>query len=176
MPLLEIVLYLGPPSGLRDFYNLPLFGDSLPALHMASRLGFGDMVKLLLEVCAVNETDGDGYTALHHAAEKGHLEVAKILSNAKGVKAERVSNLNCTPLCLAAINGHEHIVSLLIEKRAKFKSKDNGGWTPHLWAARNGHEAVMKLLLEKGANLESKSDTGQTPLWCAIENEHSVRM
>jgi ankyrin repeat protein len=174
MPLLQIVLDLEPRSGLRNFYNLPLIGGSLPALHVASRFGFDDVVKLLLEVCAVNEIDEEGYTALHHAAEKGHLEVAKMLSNARGARVERLSNLNRTLLCLAAISGHEQIVLLLIDKRAKYKAKDNNGLAPLLLAAINGHKAVVKLLLEKGADLESKTNSGQTPLSLAAENGHEA--
>ncbi len=51
-------------------------------------------------------------------------------------------------LHLAAENGQEAVVRLLLEKGAELESKDKkNGRTPLLWAARNGHEAVVKLLL-----------------------------
>jgi ankyrin repeat protein len=169
MPLLKIVLDLGPRYGLKDFYNLPPIGDSLPTLHVASRLGFEDVIELLLEVCAVNEIDEEGYTALHHAAEKGNLEIAKLISNAKGAKIERQSNLGFTPLCLAAMGGYEQIVSLLIKSGAKFTADDEKGWTPILYAASNGHEAVVELLLKEGADF-----TNPMLLQSAVENGHEA--
>ena len=80
-----------------------------------------------------------------------------------------------TPLLWAAIQGHEAVVKLLLEKGAELESKDNiNGRTPLSWAAIQGHEAVVKLLLEKGAQLESKDDFGQTPLSWAAENGHEA--
>jgi ankyrin repeat protein len=172
IPLLEIVLHLEPRYGLKDICNLPVIGDSMPALHVASRLGFEDVVKLLLEICAVNTTDEEGYTALHHAADKGHLEVTMLLLS---VKVDIQSNHTCTPLWLAATNGQEQIVSLLIQRRTNLKIRDTVyGQTPLSRAAENGHEAVVKLLLEKGANLESKDWFDQTPLSLAARNGHEA--
>jgi ankyrin repeat protein len=57
---------------------------------------------------------------------------------------------------LAAENGHEAVIKLLLEKNADLESKDKNGQTPLLLAAENGHKAVIKLLLEKNADLEYK--------------------
>ena len=57
-----------------------------------------------------------------------------------------------TPLSLAAKNGHEAIVKLLLEKGAKLETKDKyQSRMPLLWAAEKGHNAVVKLLPEEGA-------------------------
>jgi ankyrin repeat protein len=175
IPLLEIVLDLETRYGLNDICNLPVIGGSMPALHVASRLGFEDVVKLLLKICEVNTIDGEGYSALHHAADKGHLAVTMLLSNAKGVKVDIESNDKCTPLWLAIANGHEQIVYLLIQKRAKFKIRDKAsGSTPLSWAAGNGHEAVVRLLLEKGFDANFKDFDSQTPLSRALWNGHEA--
>jgi ankyrin repeat protein len=58
-------------------------------------------------------------------------------------------------LC-AALNRHEAIIKLLLEKGADVEAKVEDGWTPLLWAAEKGYETIVKLLVEKGANVESK--------------------
>jgi ankyrin repeat protein len=71
-----------------------------------------------------------------------------------------------TGVNLAAANGHEAVVKLLVEKGTELESKDNQySRTPLLWAAMDGHEAVVKLLVDKGAELESKDNQySRTPL------------
>jgi ankyrin repeat protein len=67
---------------------------------------------------------------------------------------------------VAAENGHEAVVQLLLETgKVDVESKNNCGLTPLWAAAENGHEAVVQLLLKTGkVNVESKHDYGQTPL------------
>ena len=65
---------------------------------------------------------------------------------------------------MACQNGHEAIVSLLLEKGADVNAKNNDGWTPLHWASENGHEAIVSLLLEKGADVNAKDNDGETPL------------
>ncbi|RMZ91406.1 hypothetical protein DV736_g1357, partial [Chaetothyriales sp. CBS 134916] len=79
-----------------------------------------------------------------------------------------------TPLSWAALQGHEVVVKLLLEKGAELDSKDEYGETPLSWAALQGHEVVVKLLLEKGAELDSKSKSGQTPLSWAAQGGHEA--
>jgi ankyrin repeat protein len=69
-----------------------------------------------------------------------------------------------TPLSSAAVNGHDHIVKLLINKGAEFDSKDDDGRTPLSSAAENGHAVVVKLLLKKGASFESNAENDQIDL------------
>jgi len=56
-----------------------------------------------------------------------------------------------TQLSLAAQNGHETVVRLLLEREdVEVNSReDKGGVTPLSWAACNGHEAAVRLLLER---------------------------
>jgi ankyrin repeat protein len=175
IPLLKIVLSVNTGRGPGDFYDLPLVGGSLPALHTASRLGYEDVVKLLLKVCAVGKQDDQKYTPLHHAAENGHYEVVKLLSSAKGVRIDTMSAEHLTPLLLAIINGHTQIASMLMEKGARHELKDNKGLTPLSHAARRCHNAIIELLIEKGAKIESKDNTSRTPLsWAASNGDEAA--
>ncbi|KAE8384965.1 hypothetical protein BDV23DRAFT_176621 [Aspergillus alliaceus] len=154
-PLLSIALAAGP--ALQRVCDLPLIGGRLPALHVASKLGYGSSIKILLNICNINVPDGEGYTALHHAASRGHVEICQLLLSAKRVKVDAPSKSRCTPLWLAASNGHEEVVSLLTEKQSNIEAKGaSSNQTPLSKATRNGHYAVVQLLLEKGADLESK--------------------
>ncbi|KAI8906913.1 ankyrin repeat protein, partial [Gorgonomyces haynaldii] len=59
----------------------------------------------------INQKDTFGMTALHYAAEEGHLEIVRLLLQ-KGALAS-VSNHGETPLQLAQDNGHSEICKLL---------------------------------------------------------------
>ncbi|RYP39454.1 hypothetical protein DL767_002188 [Monosporascus sp. MG133] len=85
---------------------------------------------------------------LLRAAREGQNQVFELLY-------ENRANLNTadgdgrTPLSLAAMNGHEAIVKLLLEaEKVDVDWKDNCHQTPLSLAAMNGHEAVVKLLLK----------------------------
>ena len=52
-----------------------------------------------------------------------------------------------TALHRASANGHELVVRLLLQHKAKFVSNASGN-TPLHWAAANGHEKVIKILMD----------------------------
>jgi ankyrin repeat protein len=171
-PLLSIARAAGP--NLLRVCNVPVIGEGLPALHIASKLGYETMVRSLLGFCNANVLDLQGYTALHHTASRGHIKICQLLLSAQGIKVNAPSNSQQTALSQAARNGHNAVVKLLLGIGAEFDSQDVDSRTPLLWAARNGHEAVVKLLIEKGANLEAKDEWGRTPLSWAARNGHEA--
>jgi ankyrin repeat protein len=75
---------------------------------------------------------------------------------------------------LAAWNGHEAVVKVLLEKNANVETISVSGRTPLSLAALDGHEAVVKVLLEKNANIEIKDTDGRTPLSLAAWNGHEA--
>jgi ankyrin repeat protein len=83
-----------------------------------------------------------------------------------------------TPLSLAAENGHEDVVSvLLLNDSVNINNKDIRYLrTPLSWAAGNGHYGVVKLLLAKSeVEPDSKDSGGRTPLsWAAANGHDSV--
>jgi ankyrin repeat protein len=81
-----------------------------------------------------------------------------------------------TPLCLAAGNGHDAVVRLLINTPGiDLNARDSGSQTPLSLAAENGHDAVVQLLINTpGIDLNARDKHGQTPLSSAANNGRDV--
>ena len=85
--------------------------------------GYPNIVRFLITSGAkVDLKSDDGMTALHLAAQNGHLE--------------------CTHIILGANNLPRNHINV----------KDDGGWTPLVWACEHKHEAVIRYLIEQGAD------------------------
>lgn len=97
-------------------------------LMVASRMGYTDIVKLLLMKYSTNIDcqDDYGWTALMWAALKNHLEVAELLV-AYGADVNKRNNTGQTPLMIANSQGHKDMVGFLIKHKADvsmLKSED----------------------------------------------------
>ena len=94
-------------------------GGTTP-LMIASALQNYSSVKLLLKEGAnVNAQDSKGDTVLHNTAEKGDTEMLKeLLSGANHPNLECANLYGCTPLHLAAQNGHLKTADILLSKGA----------------------------------------------------------
>jgi ankyrin repeat protein len=129
----------------------------------------------------VNAARGDGLTALHAAAERGHLDVAKLLISA-GAELDAGTRIGrYTPLHLAGRGGHGRVVGALVEAGADVNATtSNTGVTPvHLAAAAVGGETSVATLLDHGADVNAReASSGQTPLMFAAAYDRSaaVRM
>ena len=68
------------------------------------------------------------YTALHNAAQKGHVYVVKVLiQNSADVNA--VQKIKCTALHSAAQGGHVDIAKVLLENGADVNAVQKESWT-----------------------------------------------
>jgi ankyrin repeat protein len=54
-------------------------------------------------------------------------------------------------LLIAAENGHEKVVKVLLDSGAEKEAKEKGGRTALHIAAQKGHERIVTLLQESGA-------------------------
>jgi hypothetical protein len=63
-----------------------------------------------------------------------------------------------SPLCVAAKEGHLEVVSVLLNRGASVRQKDELGWPPIRYAAHHGHPEVLELLLTQATTLSSDED------------------
>ncbi|WP_153100307.1 ankyrin repeat domain-containing protein [Paraburkholderia hayleyella] len=116
-----------------------------------------------------NQSDSDGMPLLVLAArEKSNKVAAALLANPK-THPGAVDRADQNALMLAALNGDEALVQLLLSKGADVNKT---GWTPLHYAAANGHDAIVKLLLARSAQVDALSPNGTTPLMMAARGGH----
>ncbi|MCJ1314070.1 hypothetical protein MMC25_007750 [Agyrium rufum] len=152
-------------TGQVEVNSKDIWGSS--PLHKAAEEGNARIVKLLLDTGKM-ELDIEtrrGVTPLSIAAHYGHeavvrllLDTEKVDLNSQSKKATRYKKWKWrvsyerpengqTPLILAATEGHEAVVRLLLDTgKVDIDMEDDKGWTAMLWAKENGHEAVVELL------------------------------
>lgn len=147
-----------------------------PILHAANK-GCTTMIKLLLhhEVLKVCQSNSDGHTALHLAAQNGYEEITRLLLDRMPdiMARDRVGR---TALHLASLNEHSRIVEILvqIEPGPDIGTQDDHGDTPLRLASKKGHTSVVELLLECGARVDSTGTDHHTALYSAIFNGHEA--
>jgi ankyrin repeat protein len=107
---------------------------------------------LLFHNAQVDLTSSKG-TPLCVAAEKGYLEIVKMLLHC-GADVNTIRLIdNATPLCLAANNGHSAVVSTLLNHGASVEHEVEPGYTAIAYAYQNSHTAIVKILRERGAKV-----------------------
>ncbi|GFR27575.1 ankyrin-3 [Trichonephila clavata] len=132
-------------------------------LHLAATTGSKKIIILLLNsveehgghdklrrymniLIYVDEKNLSGYTALHSAVMKGHLDIVKILLE-KGADVKLTFDHSSHPLHLAAVSGNVDIVKCLLQHGAAVNCVNNFGETPlHKAAAFNACEVIDFLL------------------------------
>jgi ankyrin repeat protein len=134
-----------------------------------------------------------GYTALHLAAQEGHLDIVKLLLE-KGAdpnlltsrSQRRTTPLNLcpahatyrtdcagrsqrrtTPLNLCTIKNRIDVARMLLDAKADPNIGNKYGWTALHNVSDRSYLEFMKMLLDSGANIEARNERGCTPLHCA---------
>lgn len=112
---------------------------------------------------------------LLEAARVGCEAFVRVLFE-EGADVAAKNEFGWTALSLAATNGHDAVVRLLL-KEANVQSlltKDENRSTALHWAAKEGHDTIVQLLLEYGANIAAKNELGWTALSIAASNGHDA--
>ncbi|EER25928.1 ankyrin repeat containing protein [Coccidioides posadasii C735 delta SOWgp] len=135
----------------------------VPPLCLAARRGCWELVEDLLSLSFdINAQDQEGRTGMFFAAEWGHYDTVRCLLDYNAALGP--NNLNQSPLWIAAANGHNTVVELLLENGANPEQQDIGGCSPLWIAAANQHEATVRMLLGRNADVNSRNIDGDTPL------------
>lgn len=133
--------------------------SSLNSLLQTNRF-FAVLLTPLLHRLAVE--DKDTLPALKWAAFRGYAPLVQLLlKHGHDIDTGRDLGLGNTPLCLAALCGHNEAFQILLENGAK------GDTRVLLIAAKNGQDTMVRLLLEKRGpdlNIDGKDEQGNTPL------------
>ncbi|MDR2934106.1 MAG: ankyrin repeat domain-containing protein [Rickettsiales bacterium] len=103
--------------------------------------------------------------SLYAAADKGNkTEVIQLLNN--GVNVDEKCQTSCkgwTPLMIAAAEGHEEIVDILVEHKANPNAQNAFGRTALQYATRYNFYSIAESLLKAGANPNIKSNETPQP-------------
>ncbi|KAF7119725.1 hypothetical protein RHSIM_Rhsim13G0205500 [Rhododendron simsii] len=123
----------------------------------------------------VNEVNELGETAVFTAAEKGHVEVVKVLlpyTTKEGIAAKNRSGFDA--LHIAASKGHQAIVQILLDHDPVLsKTVAQSNATPLVSAASRGHINVVNELLSKDSSLlEISRSNGKNALHLAARQGH----
>ncbi|EFN76067.1 BCoR-like protein 1 [Harpegnathos saltator] len=118
-------------------------------LHRAARLGYTDVAAYCLEKLnnIPSPKDNAGYTPLHEACSKGHLEIAKLLL-AYGANVSESANGGIRPLHEAAENGVTELVRLLLSYGADPLLATYSGQTPMMLAVDTEAHAILEQHLD----------------------------
>jgi ankyrin repeat protein len=123
---------------------------------------------LLKEKVDVNSAQGDGTTALHWAAYRDDLEMAKLLIQAGANVKARTRLGDMTALHLASTNGSGAMIGLLLKSGADANTPNGNGTTPLMMAAAAGKTEAISALLDSGADPNARDKNhGQTAVMFA---------
>ena len=149
--------------------------DFFSPIHEAAESGHNDILSYLLSESIgfdKNELTSHGSHILHLAAYRGKESTVKFIIDKYDISVDiRTTNSKCTPLILAARNGHLDIVKLLIEEyNAEINAFDYSGSTAlHRASGWNQPHIIEYLVCDAGADMEIKrNDDGYTSLMLSV--------
>mmetsp|Transcript_87694 Transcript_87694/g.151991 ORF Transcript_87694/g.151991 Transcript_87694/m.151991 type:complete len:609 (+) Transcript_87694:74-1900(+) len=146
-------------------------------LLVAAFNGHVDVVEAILERSVDVEQRGPcGGTALYVAAQEGRQHVVEFLIQ-KGAKIDTRcdGDGNLTPSLIAAMQGHDDLVRLLVKAKGDLGVRTGKGSSLAIMAARHGRMNVLQLLVELGGPklLEDQDTEGLSVMGASKLGRHT---
>lgn len=130
-----------------------LFAVGYTTLHKAAADNSLSGIKFFLSLRGhkkinKNALDNHGMSALHHAAEKGHVDSIRYLISDAGMKVNLRSSYGNTPLMLAVKENRVDAIKVLCELQADITLENNCGYTCFHFAAESNRAAAVRAIGE----------------------------
>lgn len=113
-------------------------------------------------------SDVAGTTILMTAAANGNARLVEtlLILRANILKNNKYGE---SALALAALNGHQEIVRILVEAGARINAS---GWGALHYAVFNGQADIVRYLVEQGGDVNARAPNHHTALMLAARNGH----
>ncbi|KAJ5510384.1 hypothetical protein N7453_002487 [Penicillium expansum] len=119
----------------------------------------------------IETIDPDNRSALSDLVFTHDLEGSRLLLQNGADPNGNMQQLKISSLGIAAHQGYDDIVALLLQYGANIEVPDHMGHTPLHWAARNNYPDTVRLLLSHGAEIDAMGYDLSTPLLSAAMND-----
>jgi uncharacterized protein len=149
----RLALLRGVDVNLRDEAGTPLIVQAAHDQSWRVLLALTDMRSVRLDA-----TNAKGINALMYAALHGEMSIVRRLVE----RDAQVNKTGWTPLHFAASNGHNEVVSYLLEHHAYIDAESPNRTTPLMMAARMKHPSTVRLLLQEGADPTPVNQSGMS--------------
>lgn len=147
----------------------PAWVEQLPPLVRAAHLGDAAAVGMLLDSGVdPQQSDDEGWSALHAAAASNSVEVVQHLIRAGSVVDARTAD-GFTPLLNGAKAGPDLVTALLSAGADPMAQDYRNGWRPLDRFAEYGNAAAIRLLLKAGVEVNPPGPNSGTALMDAVE-------
>ncbi|XP_054571307.1 ankycorbin isoform X1 [Eptesicus fuscus] len=121
---------------------------------------------------SATKQDGEGKTAFHLAATKGHVECLRVMIT-HGVDVTAQDTAGHSALHLAAKHSHHECIRKLLQSKCPAENIDSSGKTALHYAAAQGCLQAVQVLCEHKSPVNLKDLDGNIPLLLAVQNGHS---
>lgn len=153
-PLHLSILGLHPKTTklLTDSMDNKCYLQNKNLLLLATKLDSPDLIEILsncnnIDINYVDKNSNE--SALYIASKLNLIHSVECLLKLNANTEIKELSFGWTPIFIAAVEGFQEIVKLLIDHKANFELTDDSGWTPREHAALRGHIDVARLLTPK---------------------------